>query len=215
MTVKKIFAVEVSGACNLDTFCQWCPMYARPRSRKRGIMSDETFKRALYWVEKLPKVELLALHNFGEPLLHPKFDEIAKEFSRVTKVTMSTNAVLLDEKWADRLSRVDWEYITISNWKSESAAKAAALLKERGVRMMFPAGVTHNWAGQSSVGPGGKLFFGCHFLEKATPVIRWDGSLVSCCVTDREEDSIGTVFEDVEKIEMRGYSLCASCHHAR
>ena len=105
--VKSLYAVEVAGACNLDHFCSWCPMISRPRSRKRGLMrKEETVVRSLHWVEKLEKIDALALHVFGEPLLHPKFDEIAARFAALTPITMSTNGLLLDDNMADRLAKV-------------------------------------------------------------------------------------------------------------
>lgn len=214
MTPTTVFAVEISGACNLESFCSWCPMHNRPRSRKRGLMDDATVKRSLYWVNKLPRKEFLHLHNFGEPLLHPKFDEIALEFSKLNHVTFSTNAVFLDEKWADRLAKIPWAWISVSPWKPEAVDPAIKLLTERNIPIARPPGITHNWAGQSVIGPTGKIFNNCPFLIEAKPVIRWNGDLVSCCISDREEDAIGHINREPEEIKIRGYDICAGCHHA-
>ncbi len=211
--LRKIYAVEVSGACNLEKVCTWCPMHNRPRFRKRGLMTDEIVEKSLEWVSRLPKVDALALHLFGEPLLHPKFDEIALRFSKVCNITMSTNGVLMTESWADRLAEVPWAWITISPWDKGAQVKAAHLLARRNIEFRFPPGVTHNFAGQAK-GPSEKLFQGCSFLHQGTAVIRWDGTLASCCISDREEDSIGTVFDKLENITLRDYSICKSCHHA-
>lgn len=189
-------------------------MNARPRGRKRGLMGDETVKESLRWVERLGKVDALALHNFGEPLLHPKFDRIAWEFSRVTDVTVSTNGVLLDEKWADRLARIPWAWVSISPWDAKAAARAKKLLSDRNVRTEDPPGVTHNFAGQAKSGPRAEIFEGCDFLRRGKAVIRWDGTLASCCVSDRAQDSLGSIFDAVPP-RMRGYSLCDTCHHGR
>lgn len=188
-------------------------MFSRPRNRKRGLMSNDTVKRALRWVDKLGKVDALALHNFGEPLVHPRFDLIAAEFARLTPVTMSTNAVFLDERWADKLAKVSWSWISLSPWDIPKRDRAAKLLAERGIPTMQPEGVTHNWAGQSQ-GPASKLFRGCPFLDEGKAVIRWDGSVTSCCVTDREEDVVGHIRKEPSQVFLRGYSLCADCHHA-
>lgn len=212
--VTTLYAVEVSGACNLEDKCNWCPMHNRPRSRKRGLMSPEVVKKSLEWAEKLEKVDALALHNFGEPLLHPKFDEIALEFSRVTPITMSTNGVLLTEEWADRLAKIPWAWISVSPWDSKAQKRAVSLLAERGISYCRPPGITHTWAGQVP-GPTGVIFNHCHFLRDGKVVIRWDGKLTTCCITDRLEDSIGTVFQDPSEISLRPYSLCETCHHAK
>lgn len=215
MNPEKVFAVEVSGVCNLESFCAWCPMHNRPRNRARGLMDDSTLKRALYWVEKLDRVDALALHNFGEPLIHPSFDKYALEFSKLTPITMSTNCVLLDERWADRLAKVPWAWISLSQWKRDAVDKAIKLLKPRGIRLQVPPGITHDWAGQAKVGSKEKLFKGCHFLDEKKVVIRWDGDITSCCITDRVEDVIGHVKQEPSDVKMRGYSLCESCHHAK
>lgn len=210
--IKKVYAVEISGVCNLESVCTHCPMNSRPRNRKRGLMSQETKNRALHWVERLDKVDALALHNFGEPLIHPRFDEWALEFSRLVPITMSTNAVFLDERWADRLAKVPWAWISLSPWDMAARDRAAKLLLERGVQHTFPEGITHNWAGQSE-GPKAQLFNKCPFLTEGKAVIRWDGSVTSCCVTDREEDVVGHIRREPYHLKLKGYSLCENCHH--
>lgn len=207
----KVYAVEVSGACNLEGTCTWCPMNQRPRLRKRGLMSEDTVTRSLNWVKTLDKVDALALHAFGEPLLHPEFDVIAARFAELVPITMSTNAVLLDEKWADRLAKIEWAWISLSPWDVKAADRARRLLMERNVTLMFPRGVTHNFAGTAQ-GPKYKMGK-CPFLEEEKIVIRWDGTIVTCCITDREEDSIGDVSMEPGSVKTRPYSLCETCHH--
>ena len=177
-------------------------------------MSDDTFKKALHWVQKTQKKEFLALHNFGEPLIHPKFEEMAHEFSKCNHITMSTNGMLVDEARADKLVKVRWAWISISPWKPEDAARAKKLLNERGIATTEPPGVTHNWAGQSD-GPKKVLFKGCHFLDEGKAVIRWNGDVTTCCITDKPEDVIGNIDSEPEDVTIKGYSLCTSCHHAK
>lgn len=212
--VERIYAVEVSGACNLEATCSWCPMHSRPRYRKRGLMTKSVVDRALDWVDAHKKIDALALHVFGEPLLHPKFDEIALEFSKLTPITMSTNGVLMTEAWADRLAKVPWAWITLSPWDESAQMRAARLLAARDIKFQFPPGITHDFAGQAKTGPKRVLFQGCPFLNEKKAVIRWDGSIASCCITDREEDVIGHVFDEVGTVTMRSYDICSTCHHA-
>lgn len=213
MNPTYVFAVEVSGVCNLESFCAWCPMHNRPRVRTRGLMDDAVLELAKSWVGKLQKVDALALHGFGEPLLHPRFVDISKQFAALTPITVSTNGVLLDEKWADELAKIDWAWISVSPWKKEAQEKAIKLLSERGIRTAKPPGVTHNWAGQTSLGSMRKLFNSCPFLEVGKVVIRWNGDITTCCVTDRPEDVIGHVKQEPRDIEIRGYDICKGCHH--
>lgn len=215
--IQSVYAVEIAGACNLEAQCPQCPMHTRPRYRKRGLMSDDTVARSLYYVERLRENhETLHLHVFGEPLLHPKFDEHAAKFAKLMPISVSTNGVLLDEKWADRLAKIPWAWITVSPWDGEAMIRAGRLLEERKIPTRYQTQVSHNWAGQSKDGPAGKkLFSGCPFLARRKCVIRWDGSLATCCISDREEDTIGHISAEPETIEVRSYSLCDTCHHAR
>lgn len=212
--IKKIYAVEVSGACNLERTCTWCPMNQRPRFRPRGVMDETTVVNALKWVEKLGTGDVLALHVFGEPLLHPKFDEIAARFGRLVPITMSTNGVLLDSRWADRLARVPWKWISVSPWDPKAQAAAIEMLHARGIPTMSPPGATHDWAGQSKDGAKDLLIEGgCPFLNEGKGVIRWDGTVATCCISDRYEDGLGNVnIHQPEDVKLRGYSICATCH---
>lgn len=181
--------------------------------RSRGLMDDSVINSSLRWVETLERVDALALHNFGEPLLHPDFDKHALAFSKLTPITMSTNGVLLDEKWADRLAKVPWAWISVSPWKKDAQERAVRLLHERGIVTAEPPGAIHNWAGQSQGAKLGKIFK-CEFLDQGKIVIRWNGDVVSCCITDRAEDVIGNVKDEPPAMHPRPYSLCDSCHHA-
>lgn len=73
----KIYQVEVSNYCNLS--CEYCP-YPK-QYRKKGFMDKRTFETVIQLAKKCNQ-NLLYLHNFGEPLLHPglvQFVEIAKK----------------------------------------------------------------------------------------------------------------------------------------
>lgn len=214
MTPKSVYAIEVSGVCNLESHCSWCPMYSKPRNRARGLMGLETVTKCMDWIDKIGSSSPLALHNFGEPLIHPEFDSIALNFSRVAPITVSTNAVLLDERWADRLAKIKWEWISISTWKRDAVDRAVRLLNERDIPFKVPPGVTHNWAGQSE-GPSTKLFKGCHFLDEGKATIRWNGDVTTCCITDRVEDVKGTVMQAPSEVVLdENVGLCKGCHHA-
>lgn len=210
--VNKVHSIEVSGVCNLDNYCVWCPMYNRPRSRPRGLMDDNTVARALHWVEKLGTPDSLALHLFGEPLLHKRFFDIAERFRQLVPVNFSTNAMLIDEKKADEIAKYKWDWISVSPWNPERKRRAIALLNERNIRTVEPKGITHDWAGQSD-GRKIPLFASCPFLSQGKVSIRWNGDVTTCCITDRVEDVCGTVFQEPEEVKLRSYSICKTCHH--
>lgn len=214
--IRHIYALEISGACNLESHCTWCTMSKRPRYRKRGLMTRETFERAKIWIKALPPKNVLACHVFGEPLLHPDFDVYASELEKICPITFSTNATYLNESWADRIAKINWEWVSISNWDPPAKERAAGLLIQRGVRIQYPPNEpTHDWAGQSPTGPHGqKLFRGCEFLNTGAAVIRWSGDLASCCVADSAESSIGHIDQDLGTVFVREYEMCKGCHHA-
>ncbi len=68
----KVYQIEISNHCNLS--CNYCP---HPnQKRDKGYMSMETFKISIKLLKKCGQ-KIAYLHNFGEPLLHPKiFDFI-------------------------------------------------------------------------------------------------------------------------------------------
>lgn len=186
-------------------------MHKKPRARQRGLMEEATVTRSLHWVEKLGKVDALALHVFGEPLLHPRFDEYAARFARLTPITMSTNGTYLEERWADRLAKIPWAWISVSPWDAIAALRAKNLLLDRGINVSLPPGATHDWAGQAHIEGPSVTGPQCEFLRDKKAVIRWDGSIATCCISDRDEDGLGTIFEE-ELPKLHGYSLCETCH---
>lgn len=212
--INSVYAVEIAGACNLDTFCTWCPMTNRPRNRARGLMNDDVFKRSLHWVNKLQKIDALALHAFGEPLLHPKLEEYALEFSKLMPITMSTNGILIDEERADKLAKVPWAWITISEWNKFKAQNAAKLLHYRGIKVKIPNGVQHNFASQAQDGPKfeSEPIRDCPFLKLGRAVIRWDGDIASCCISDSHHGMIGNVMQEPEELSLTTYDICTNCH---
>lgn len=190
-------------------------MSERPRYRKRGLMTEEILERALYWVLKIGCKAPLALHNFGEPLLHPKFDDYAIRFAnKGIPITMSTNGTFLNEEWADRLAKVPWEWISVSPWDNNAKERASGLLINRGIKLMYPPGATHNWAGTSK-GENTLSFKGCEFLDNQYCVIRWNGDVATCCISDRDVDKCGHVSQEPEDVFIREYDICSKCHMKR
>ena len=81
---KKIY-IEITNVCNLK--CTFCP----DTKRKKEFMEVESFKKIISKIKKY--TNLITLHIKGEPLLHPKFDEIVKNSEIPINVT--TNETLL------------------------------------------------------------------------------------------------------------------------
>jgi MoaA/NifB/PqqE/SkfB family radical SAM enzyme len=84
--------VEVSSLCHGG--CLYCPVNLCSRERKGALMSMETFRRLEPW---FPSADLVFLQGWGEPLLHPRFWEMARRArSGGARVGFTTSGVLLD-----------------------------------------------------------------------------------------------------------------------
>jgi radical SAM protein with 4Fe4S-binding SPASM domain len=80
--------IEISNICNVQ--CSFCPVVERDKK----IMSPADFERVIQ--QAAPLTEKITLHLMGEPLAHPKLDEILKICERVgIQVEITTNGILL------------------------------------------------------------------------------------------------------------------------
>lgn len=87
--------IEISNVCNLQ--CSFCPEV----KRSKAFMSEELFEKVLHQV--LPYTELVCLHLMGEPLAHPKLEQLLKICEeKEAKVFLVSNGVLLRE------SKFEW-----------------------------------------------------------------------------------------------------------
>jgi len=86
-TFKKVY-IEITSVCNLA--CSFCP----PTARAKGLIKVEQFNHILDEIR--PHTKYIYLHVKGEPLLHPRIDQLldaahAKGF----KVNITTNGTLI------------------------------------------------------------------------------------------------------------------------
>lgn len=90
--LKKAY-LEITNLCNLN--CAFCPGTRRPQ----GFLAPEDFRS---FGEKLrPHTEYLYLHLMGEPLLHPRLEELLAHGEELGfKVMITTNGTLLDRQGA-------------------------------------------------------------------------------------------------------------------
>jgi MoaA/NifB/PqqE/SkfB family radical SAM enzyme len=100
--------VEPTTACNLR--CRMCPAAGTSR---RAFMPYALFTRI---VDQAAGAERLHLQGLGEPLLHPRFfDMAAYAATRGIRVTTNTNLTVLDEGQAGRCidSGLDTLYVSV------------------------------------------------------------------------------------------------------
>jgi len=75
----------------------YCPLTVLRDKWNSKFMKLSPLNRFMEEVRELA-AEYIHLQRWGEPLLHPNFDEFAKKALEVSNVGVTTNATLLDAK---------------------------------------------------------------------------------------------------------------------
>ncbi len=89
-TFKKVY-IEITSVCNLA--CSFCP----PTQRAKGLIKVEQFERVLDQIR--PHTKYIYLHVKGEPLLHPRIDQLLDAaHERGFKVNITTNGTLIKKQ---------------------------------------------------------------------------------------------------------------------
>lgn len=96
-TFKKVY-IEVTSVCNLA--CSFCPQ----TSRQAKFIKLDTFTNILDQIK--PHTKHIYLHVKGEPLLHPKIDELLDaSHAKGFKVNITTNGTLIQKNRAKLLGK--------------------------------------------------------------------------------------------------------------
>lgn len=106
-----IFLLELTSHCNMC--CDFCPdgIMKRPR----GLMDAGLAKKVMRELAGKRMCERVFFHVMGEPLLHPRFDELARHAHECgLKLSLYTNSSLLTEKHIERLLSVPIDNLTLS-----------------------------------------------------------------------------------------------------
>lgn len=156
---------EISGICNGK--CWWC------QTGKRNINGTSTgkfvdfdeFKRAIFYLRENGFIGTnteIALYNWGEPFLHPKFKEIMKFLNTENlKVILSTNcskAVLFEENGI--LSNVQQVILSIPGFSQSSYDRIHGFNFENIIKNIIE--ITQNFR---SVGFQGNFFLAFHIYQ--------------------------------------------------
>lgn len=105
-TFKKCY-IEITNACNLA--CAFCPQ----TRRQAQFMKVETFSLILDQIR--PHTDSIYLHVKGEPLLHPKLNELLDiSFDKGFKVNMTTNGTLIKKAKHNILGKPALRQINVS-----------------------------------------------------------------------------------------------------
>gem|GEM_PF-2564299 len=87
--------IESSATCNLK--CVACPTISYSADTRQGHLNPEILDLILPLPQGMAGFAV-DLTGWGEPLLNPDFDKILR---RIPGATFTTNATLLDERWAE------------------------------------------------------------------------------------------------------------------
>ena len=232
-----IYHIELTNVCDLT--CSYCSLNASPRLK--GRMSRETFEKVVAHMQRSSPLNLMVLHHFGEPLLHPDLEEFLAIADRAQlNPGFSTNGQTLTPERFERLVQSGLRWMVIVFHEPEGEAAFHALrdrARELGVvlwgRELVPEErpydpnaivtygierqILHTFAG--TVGPAVKRPAGdvpaCDFLDRNYVCVLHDGRVVPCSMDEAAETVLGTV-DDLDSIrQQEAYELCRSCEGFR
>lgn len=215
-----VYQIEVSNICSLK--CSYCPH--PQQKRKKGFMTFDTFKKCVELYKNCENKNHLALHNFGEVLLHPRLHEfIEYAHDNSVKCRFFTNGVRSNKIPFKRdfwkklvehgLEEVHFSAHELST--KEFLEITDGLLK---VNHIFDPKKNRlgSWAGQT--GPAeSTIDLPCIFERKNAFVVLWNGRISSCCLDVeglRSDLWIDDILRD-DSYKFEHISLCNSCASMR
>ncbi len=110
LQLPQIIQIEITTACQLR--CMFCPHTIIAKDWVKSHMSWEVFSSLLPFVRY---TKLVHLQGWGEPLLHPRLWDMAAAIKEKRgRVSVTTNAMLLDGDAARELCRIGIDLIAVS-----------------------------------------------------------------------------------------------------
>lgn len=227
-----LIQVELTNICNLH--CAFC--FRELMTRPQGFMDLCTFRKSLKLAHKL-KVKEIWLHNWGEPLLHPKLTKFIRHGSRNFKVGFATNGTLLTFDKIKNFKQNGLTYLDISlnmdTLKNNLVHLVSMyqLANEIDIDCRFRSVVSNSaeyqylnsmfktfkirW--QRTMIRNGKEVRNSHCeAKKKVMIVLWDGTVVPCCSVVNKEITYGKVGEklNTEFNELEN-PYCLSCHEVK
>lgn len=99
--------IEISNICNLQ--CSFCPEVVR----EKRLIDLDRFRRIIDQVA--PLTELVCFHLMGDPLVHPRLEELVEIcHERGVKIFFVTNGLLLRERQAQLLLHPAFHQVNFS-----------------------------------------------------------------------------------------------------
>jgi len=220
--------VEVTNRCNEN--CWFCPH--TKMQRPQGDISIDTVSIAISKMVGMGQKQV-CLNNLGEPLLHPKFFEIADMFGDAGIATCVTaNSRALDDRLVSELEKSSLGTIQLSmdfagdrenelvnciiddprvsvNIKGATRQEIVDFRERWGSKALVK--FITNIAGQMDFKDDDVLHRNCVFLDTNHCVLLWDGRISACCYDFDGNYILGTI-DEVDKLHHREeYDLCKNC----
>jgi hypothetical protein len=225
ITLQTITTIELSSICNLS--CKYCinRLLVKDPERKPGIMKDEIFDMALFWLQALVMrgtQKEVNLNGNGESCLDPKLCERIRRVKKIMgpgrQVGMCTNGANMTPDLARDLKASGIDRVDLSPHSPWHARRAVSMMSDAGIKGIINWGsivMSHNWAGQLE--PENAIE--CRLQNPCDPLIQGRGYILSegnvtpCCYDFRNLGVFGHVLDnDLLSREIRPYELCGTCH---
>jgi len=184
----------------------------------------ETFEQAIKWAKYFGGSEL-SFTGMGEAMLNPEFEAmmyIARSELPDTWFLLSTNGILLADKKNPARTEILLSVLKdarctvyVSTHRPEVAGEAIENCGKAGIPVgTNTAFVTSgfDWAGQVKWHGIPAPRTECQYLKQGWGTVLQDGRIVNCCFDAHGLHPVGTVWDEVDELQMHPMPLCEKCH---
>jgi len=222
MPVKMTCVDHIETSAECDNECKYCPSPLQADHRRVGLMTMETFEKAMTWIDycvAMGTQTQLNLYGVGEPLLNPNIIEMVaiarKHLGPNIPLHLNTNGNNMTDKIAEALKEAGVTGVDVTGHKPKTAARTIKSLQKYGIfGVLNQDYILHpnDWAGQVSWFKA-DYTYDCPWLFSGRVFIMWDGQVSRCSL-----DAFGQgVFADIYKdspndIKLTRFKLCDTCH---
>lgn len=214
--VWRIHQIEMTSRCNLK--CRYCvhPKMPRPKIDMDLATWEQSLKQTQLCVWRYGQDEL-NICGIGESTMHPNFVEwihMARGFlGPAIRLVLATNGLLVDDALAKAIAPAR-PLVWVSAHRPEKAGPAIEALKRAGIFAgvsVDPSVSSVDWAGQVdwhvSAQPSP-----CQWVREGRVFVTAEGKITACCFDSADLGVIGSIWDDLDALQTRPYSLCGTCH---
>lgn len=222
MKITTINSIEISSLCNLK--CPYCPASIQGQHRQTGLMSMETFEKAIEWARYFARKGTqreINLFGVGEPTLNPDLAymiELARnKLPFGQKLHINTNGLLMTRELAVKIKDAGIDHVDITGHDPYHTAKTIRIFREVGIagQLSFDyITAPNNWAGQVDwFEPDYHKQWPCPWIGNGQVMVMSNGDVTRCCIDAFGTGIMGTVNDDLTQMDVTPFELCRKCHH--